>query len=50
MTQVPCSFNGTMIVNVDQYRPTGGGWLRLSIRNVAGGGSVTGVQLGKVML
>eukprot|EP00775_Hariotina_reticulata_P006849 gene6849-7067_t len=45
--EVPCTFSSPIAINVDQYRPTAGGWIRLSVRNVAGDGSVTGVQLGK---
>jgi len=47
---VPCPFINPITINVDQYRASSGGWIRLSIRNVNGDGSVTGVQLGKVGL
>lgn len=34
-----------MAVGVDQYRTSGGSWLRLALRSVAGSGDVTAVQL-----
>lgn len=45
--QVPCPARGGIVVNVDAFRTSGGGWLRLSLKNVAGEGGLTSVQLSK---
>lgn len=34
--QVPCKFNGGVVVNVDRFRTTMGGWVRLVFKNVNG--------------
>jgi expansin (peptidoglycan-binding protein) len=34
--QVPCPFTGGIIVHIDTFRPDKGGYIKLSLRNVAG--------------
>lgn len=34
--QVPCKFDGGIVVRTDAFRPSGGGWARLLFRNVNG--------------
>lgn len=46
--QVPCNFTGNITVAVDQYRAGGGGWIRLSLKNVAGDGGLKSLELSKV--
>jgi hypothetical protein len=46
--QVPCSASGNIVVRVNNYRSTAGGWLRLALRNVAGMADVSSVQLARV--
>ncbi|KAF8063780.1 EXPA32 [Scenedesmus sp. PABB004] len=41
--EVPCPFAGGIVVSVDAYRITGGGWVRLTLKNVAGAGDITSV-------
>eukprot|EP00879_Flechtneria_rotunda_P012123 GHRR01012661.1.p1 GENE.GHRR01012661.1~~GHRR01012661.1.p1 ORF type:complete len:114 (+),score=31.30 GHRR01012661.1:935-1276(+) len=43
--QVPCKVAGNIVVNVDTYRATAGGYIKLSLKNVAGSGGITSVQL-----
>jgi hypothetical protein len=33
---VPCRFNGGVVVGVDRFRTTMGGWVRLVFKNVNG--------------
>lgn len=35
-SQVPCRFNGGVVVGVDRFRTTMGGWVRLVFKNVNG--------------
>lgn len=46
--QVACPFKGNITVRVTDYRTASGGWLRLGVRNVAGDGDLTMVELAKV--
>jgi hypothetical protein len=46
--QVACPFSGNIVVRVNNYRSTAGGWLRLALRNVAGMADVSSVQLARV--
>jgi hypothetical protein len=34
--QVPCKFNGGVVVDVDRFRTSMGGWVRLLFKNVNG--------------
>jgi len=34
--EVPCAFEGGVIAHVDSYRSSGGGWVRMSFKNVNG--------------
>ncbi|WIA28320.1 hypothetical protein OEZ86_010870 [Tetradesmus obliquus] len=45
--QVACPFKGNITVRVTDYRTASGGWLRLGVRNVAGDGDLTMVELAK---
>lgn len=45
--QVDCDPPGSIVVNVDTYRPTEGGYLRLDLQQVAGTGALAGVGLRK---
>lgn len=45
MLQVPCPNTSNIIVNVDQYRASGGGWIKLSFKKVAGDGGLTYVGI-----
>lgn len=36
ITQVPCSFSGGVVVGVNDFRASGGGWARLVFKNVNG--------------
>jgi len=45
--QVPCSFAGGVVVKVDRFRPSAGGWVRLLFKNV-NGAPVNKVELSKV--
>ena len=42
--QVPCKFNGGVVVNVDRFRTSMGGWVRLLFKNV-NGSPLSGVEL-----
>jgi hypothetical protein len=46
--QVACPFKGGITVRVTDYRTASGGWIRLGLRNVAGDGDITMVELAKV--
>jgi hypothetical protein len=46
--QVACPFKGNIAVRVSDYRTASGGWIRLGLRNVAGDGGITMVELAKV--
>lgn len=43
--QVECRPDGPIVVRVATYRPTAGGFLSLSLFNVAGSGAISGVEL-----
>ncbi|KAI3436575.1 hypothetical protein D9Q98_005991 [Chlorella vulgaris] len=43
--RVNCNPPGPLAVQVDQYRATEGGWLRLALRDVSGGGDIQSVEL-----
>ncbi|PRW55961.1 barwin-like endoglucanase [Chlorella sorokiniana] len=43
--RVNCSPPGPIAVAVDQWQVTGGSWLRLSLKDVAGSGDIVGVSL-----
>lgn len=45
--QVPCSFAGGVVVKVDRFRPSAGGWVRLLFKNV-NGAPVNKVEFSKV--
>lgn len=45
--RVACPFSGNIVVRVNNYRSTAGGWLRLALRNVAGMADVSSVQLAR---
>lgn len=45
--QVPCSFPGNVIVRVDSFRASGGGWVRLLFKNI-NGALLDKVELAKV--
>jgi hypothetical protein len=45
---VPCPFSGNIVLRVNNYRSTAGGWLRLALRNVAGTADISSVQLARV--
>lgn len=47
--QVPCSFPGNVIINVDSYRASGGGWVRLLFKNI-NGSPLDKVELAKVRI
>lgn len=44
-TQVNCNPPGPLMVHVDQYRPTSGGFLKLALKDVAGNGDIAAVSL-----
>lgn len=44
-SRVDCEPDGDILVRVDANRETGGGWTRLTIQNVGGGGLVTSASL-----
>lgn len=46
--QVPCPFAGNIVVRVNNYRATAGGWLRLALRNVAGNADISSVEVARV--
>jgi expansin (peptidoglycan-binding protein) len=41
--QVPCPFMGGITVHIDTFRPDKGGYVKLSLRNVAGTGGIKSV-------
>ncbi len=43
--QVPCPNTSNIIVNVGQYRASGGGWIKLSLKKVAGDAGLTYVGI-----
>lgn len=43
--QVDCAPLGPIVIDVDTYRPTQGGYLRLSLKSVAGSGALESVEL-----
>ncbi|WIA34463.1 hypothetical protein OEZ86_012795 [Tetradesmus obliquus] len=45
--QVPCPFAGNIVVRVNNYRATAGGWLRLALRNVAGNADISSVEVAR---
>lgn len=47
LLQVPCRFNGGVVVGVDRFRASMGGWVRLLFKNV-NGPPLAGVQFSKV--
>jgi hypothetical protein len=47
LLQVPCAFAGGVTTRVDSYRASGGGWVRLTFKNV-NGGPLEKVELAKV--
>jgi hypothetical protein len=46
--QVPCPYSGNIVVRVNNYRSSAGGWLRLALRNVAGMADISSVHLARV--
>eukprot|EP00882_Tetradesmus_deserticola_P033214 GHRQ01037922.1.p2 GENE.GHRQ01037922.1~~GHRQ01037922.1.p2 ORF type:complete len:129 (+),score=38.37 GHRQ01037922.1:724-1110(+) len=45
--QVACPFKGNIAVTVSNYRTAAGGWIQLGVKNVAGEGDITMVELAK---
>jgi hypothetical protein len=45
--QVPCRFNGGVVVHVDRFRASAGGWVRMLFKNV-NGSPLTKVEFSKV--
>jgi hypothetical protein len=45
--EVPCTFEGGVIAHVDSYRSSGGGWVRMSFKNV-NGAPLEKVEIAKV--
>lgn len=45
--EVPCAFEGGVIAHVDSYRSSGGGWVRMSFKNV-NGAPLEKVEIAKV--
>lgn len=45
--QVPCPYSGNIVVRVNNYRSSAGGWLRLALRNVAGMADISSVHLAR---
>jgi hypothetical protein len=45
--QIPCRFNGGVVVNVDRFRTSMGGWVRLLFKNV-NGSPISRVEFSKV--
>ena len=43
--QVECAPPDTIVVNVDTFRQSGGGFIRLDLQNVAGSGAIRSVEL-----
>jgi hypothetical protein len=43
--QVDCEPRGPIVIDVDTYRPTEGGYIRLSLESVAGSGGLRSVEL-----
>jgi expansin (peptidoglycan-binding protein) len=41
--QVPCPFNGSLTVHIDTFRPSKGGYIKLSLRNVAGTAGINSI-------
>lgn len=49
LLQVECAPTSPIVVDVDTYRTTQGGYLRLDLQDVAGSGALASVELRKAL-